>query len=128
MTSCDKQRKKSDSSFENNPTKIKLGKLRNNREFHLVYKRGRSVVTKHVVMYYRKNGSHLNRLGISVSKKVGKAVVRNRAKRLIKESFRLNQCEIGLGYDIVFVARVRMKDAKAKNVNKDMHRVLKQLN
>lgn len=101
--------------------------LRNSREFHAVYKRGRSVVTKYIVMYYLKNDLNENRIGISVSKKVGNAVVRNRVKRLIKETFRLKVDSIGLGYDIVIVARVRMNHATFKDTSREMNRVLKEL-
>lgn len=101
--------------------------LRNSREFHAVYKRGQSVVTKFIVMYYKKNDLDENRIGISVSKKVGKAVVRNRVKRLIKEAFRLKADSIGQGYDIVFVARVRMNRATFKDTSREVNRVLKEL-
>jgi len=94
--------------------------LRNTRQFNQVYKRGKSVVTKHVVMYSVKNGLDENQVGFSVSKKVGKAVVRNRVKRLMKESFRLNAEKIVDGYDIVFVARVRLKDSNYRDVEKAM--------
>jgi len=101
--------------------------LRNSREFQAVYKRGRSVVTKYIVMYYKKNDLNENRIGISVSKKVGNAVIRNRVKRLIKEAFRLKADSIGQGYDIVFVARVRMNQATFKDTTREMNRVLKEL-
>ncbi len=101
-------------------------KLRNTKEFTNVYKRGKSVVTKNIVMYYKKNGKNINRLGISVSKKVGKAVVRNRAKRLIKEAFRYNK-DIKLGYDLVFVARVRIKFANMNIVKRDMNYLIRKL-
>ena len=94
--------------------------LRNTRQFNQVYKRGKSIVTKHVVMYYVKNDLDYNQVGFSVSKKVGKAVVRNRVKRLMKESFRLNAENLVVGYDIVFVARVRLKDSNYREVEKAM--------
>jgi len=97
-----------------------LNVLKNTRQFNQVYKRGKSVVTKHVVMYYVKNDLDENQVGFSVSKKVGKAVVRNRVKRLMKESFRLNAVNIVDGYNIVFVARVRLKDSTYRDVEKAM--------
>ncbi len=111
------QQKKQDKKFD---------KLKNTKEFSQVYKRGKSIVTKNIVMYYKKNGTEINRLGISVSKKVGKAVVRNRVKRLIKEAFRIQENIVG-GYDIIFVARVRMKFANMKIVNKEIKRLVKNL-
>lgn len=94
--------------------------LRNTRQFNQVYKKGKSIVNRHVVMYYKKNQLGYNQVGFSVSKKVGKAVVRNRVKRLMKESFRLNEEKLIQGYDIVFVARVRCKDSSYKEIEKAM--------
>jgi ribonuclease P protein component len=97
-----------------------FGVLRNTRQFNQVYKRGKSIVNRHVVMYYNRNQLGYNQVGFSVSKKVGKAVVRNRVKRIMKESFRLNVENLVDGYDIVFVARVRSKDSSYKEIDKAM--------
>lgn len=94
--------------------------LRNTRQFNHVYKKGKSIVNRHVVMYYVNNQLGYNQVGFSVSKKVGKAVVRNRVKRLMKESFRLNSEKLKDGYDIVFVARVRLKESNYIDVDKAM--------
>lgn len=94
--------------------------LRNTRQFNFVYKRGKSIVNKYIVMYYNKNDLGYNQVGFSVSKKVGKAVVRNHVKRLMKESFRLNSEKIKNGYDIVFVARVRLNSSSFNEVLKAM--------
>ena len=59
-----------------------------------------------LVLYIRENGLNINRIGISVSRKVGKAVVRNRIKRIIKEQIRLYDKELAKGYDIVAVVRI----------------------
>ena len=56
-------------------------------------------------MYVLKNGTASNRLGITVSKKVGNSVVRHRVKRLVKEGYRLQEAAYAQGYDIVIVAR-----------------------
>lgn len=101
--------------------------LKKSSEFNSVYKQGKSYVTKHIVMYWKKNSESCNRVGITVSKKVGKAVVRNRVKRLIKESYRLNSDNIPKGYDLVFVARVRMKDANYVEVEKTMRYLLRKI-
>ena len=58
-----------------------------------------------LVLYIRENGLLVNRLGISISRKVGKAVLRNRIKRLIKEQIRLNKGKISPGYDLIIVVR-----------------------
>ena len=79
--------------------------LRNSIQFSNVYKNGKSFANKYLIMYILENNSSLNRLGISVSKKVGNSVVRHRIKRLIKESYRLQENIFNSGLDIVVVAR-----------------------
>ena len=84
--------------------------LKNTNQFKIVYNNGKSYVNRDLVMYLRKNDSDTNRLGISVSKKVGNSVVRHRVTRLIRESYRLNEEKLLQGYDIVVVARANAKD------------------
>lgn len=83
--------------------------LRNNREFQMVYNEGNSKANRYLVLYYRKNDLEYNRLGISVSKKVGNSVVRHRITRLIRESYRLNEPLFCKGLDIVVIARASAK-------------------
>ena len=73
--------------------------LRNNKEFQMVYNEGNSKANRYLVLYYSKNDLEYNRLGISVSKKVGNSVVRHRTTRLIRESYRLNQDNLKTGYE-----------------------------
>ena len=84
--------------------------LKKTREFQKVYKRGKSFANKYLVMYILTNERTENRLGISVSKKVGNSVVRHRLTRLIRESYRLNKDLFIKGIDIVIVARTGAKD------------------
>ena len=86
--------------------------LKKYSDFGLVYKEGRSLANKYLVMYVRENGLEKNRLGISVSKKVGNSVVRHRVTRLIRESIRLNLEQFEKGFDIVIVARSTAKSRK----------------
>ena len=79
--------------------------LKNYRNFQNVYKNGRSYANKYLVMYVLENRTDINRIGISVSKKVGNSIVRHRLTRLIRESVRLNSDNIDKGYDIVISAR-----------------------
>ncbi len=79
--------------------------LKKNDDFKNVYKNGRSYANKYLVMYVLKNNSECNRLGISVSKKVGNSVVRHRVTRLVRESYRLHENIFNSGLDIVVVAR-----------------------
>ena len=84
--------------------------LKKNYEFQYVYKNGKSYANKYLVMYVVENNTDRNRLGISVSKKVGNSVVRHRITRLIRESYRLHENIFNSGLDIVVVARVSAKD------------------
>ncbi len=79
--------------------------LRKNSDFQVVYKSGKSYANKYLVIYTSKNGTDRNRLGISVSKKVGNSVVRHRIKRLVKESYRLHEQMFNSGLDIAVIAR-----------------------
>ena len=89
--------------------------LKNSREFRFVYQNGASYANRYLVMYVVENHLGKNRLGISVSKKVGNSVVRHRLTRLIRESCRLHQGELSdalgqaAGKDIVVIARVAAK-------------------
>ena len=84
--------------------------LKKNNEFQRVYRKGTSQANRYLVMYVLPNQHMKNRLGISVSKKVGNSVVRHRLTRLIRESYRLNEAEFENGLDIVVVARPQAKD------------------
>ena len=80
--------------------------LKKNRDFQYVYKNGSSCANKYLVMYVMENHQGGNRLGISVSKKVGNSVVRHRITRLIRESYRLHEKVFNSGLDIVVIARI----------------------
>lgn len=84
--------------------------LKKNSDFQKVYNEGKSYANRYLVMYVLQNGSGHNRLGISVSKKVGNSVVRHRVKRLVKEAYRLNEDMFCQGLDIVAIARVTAKN------------------
>ena len=79
--------------------------LKKNSDFKNVYTHGKSFANKYLVMYVLENDMGINRIGISVSKKVGNSVVRHRVTRLIRESYRLHENIFNSGLDIVIVAR-----------------------
>ena len=79
--------------------------LKNNFDFQFVYKNGKSYANKYLVMYVLENSIKRNRLGISVSKKVGNSVVRHKVTRLIRENYRLHENIFNSGLDIVVIAR-----------------------
>ena len=86
--------------------------LKKNRDFQTVYNTGKSLANSYLVMYVTENGLGKNRLGISVSKKVGNSIVRHRLTRLVRESYRLSEEHFRCGIDIVVIAR---KSAKGKD-------------
>lgn len=83
--------------------------LKKNKDFQQVYRHGTSKANRYLVMYVLENQYMKNRLGISVSKKVGNSVVRHRISRLIRESYRLNEPLFCNGLDIVVIARASAK-------------------
>lgn len=86
--------------------------LKKNKDFRNVYQKGISYADRYLVMYILKNELGKNRVGISVSKKIGNSIVRHRLTRLIRESYRLNEDRFLCGYDIVVIART---GARGKN-------------
>jgi ribonuclease P protein component len=95
-------------------------RVRKNSHFRYIYNRGKSLSNSSLVMYITKNNKNLNRIGISVSKKVGKSVVRSRVKRLIKESYRNNKQLFKKGYDIIYIARVGTSKLKYDDFQKSI--------
>ena len=85
--------------------------LKSNRDFKNVYGRKKSYANRYLVMYVLENGLDKNRLGISVSKKVGNSVVRHHLTRLIREGYRLQEEHFLCGYDIIAVVRVNAKNS-----------------
>ncbi|RDY25583.1 ribonuclease P protein component [Romboutsia weinsteinii] len=100
--------------------------LKKDSDFRKVYKHGKSIANRYLVMYILKNKSDSSRVGISISKKVGKAITRNRIRRLIKEVYRLDiDSKVKSGYDIVFIARMPSKDATFKDIEKSINTLAK---
>ncbi len=85
--------------------------LKKNQDFQNVYKNGKSYANKLLVMYVLENSLNNNRIGISVSKKVGNSVIRHHITRLVRESYRLHEDMFNSGLDIVVIARVAAKSA-----------------
>ena len=92
--------------------------LKKNRDFQNVYRKGKSYANKYLIMYVLKNETERNRLGISVSKKVGNSVIRHHVTRLIRESYRLQEDMFNSGLDIVVIARNTAKDISYHKVEK----------
>ncbi len=103
-------------------------KLKQNWEFHRAYKRGVSCVSPEFVLYICKGKKGELRLGITAGKKIGTAVSRNRAKRVITAAFDVCAPHIPEGHDCVVVARTRILDTKSNVVAANMERLLKREN
>lgn len=105
---------------------MKYVSIKNNRDFVNVYNKGRRFVNPYLVVY-KLRGSEGTRIGITVSKKIGKAVVRNRVRRLIRQALYLHYPRLKDGYDYVFVARVRANTADFKTIEKNLSFALSKL-
>ena len=81
--------------------------LKESHLFRRLYHKGRSAANGYLVLYCRRNGTQENRIGLTVSRKLGHAVVRNRVRRRLREIYRLHEGEFLPGYDMVVVARSR---------------------
>ena len=90
--------------------------LKKNKDFQTVYRQGKSYANKYLVLYIMENQTEKNRIGISVSKKVGNSVVRHHLTRLIRESYRLQEECFQRGYDLVVIARQSAKDVTYKEM------------
>lgn len=90
--------------------------LKDKKVFLRLYKKGQFTTCKEAAAYYLPNRMNINRFGITAGKKLGNAVTRNRAKRIIRSAYR--QCEslLPAGYDIVIVAREGIKDKKSTDI------------
>ncbi len=90
--------------------------LKKNTDFKKVYNNGISYANRFLVMYVLENNSDNNRIGISVSKKVGNSVIRHHITRLVRESYRLHEEMFNSGLDIVVIARVSAKNASYQEI------------
>lgn len=104
--------------------------LKKTKDFQQVYSKKTSRADKYLVMYVMKNQLEKNRIGISVSKKVGNSVVRHHLARLIREAYRLNEEHFQKGFDVVIIARVNAKDCTYHMIERaicqlgDQHHIL----
>lgn len=108
-----------------------LTKIKKNKDFKLVYRKGKSYADSNLVVYVMKNNENkekdINRVGITVSKKVGKSVVRNRVRRIIYECYRLEFLNIKSGYDFVIIARPAIKGKSYNEVLESMKNVFNRI-
>lgn len=101
--------------------------LKENYEFRRIYQKGKSAVGGSMVVYCRKNNLGRNRLGITTSVKLGHAVVRNRARRRLREVYRLHAETLAQGFDLILVARGRTASTPWKEMNTTFLRLCQKL-
>lgn len=102
--------------------------LKQNHEFRRLYNKGKSAVSPYFVIYCRKTGRPINRLGITTGVKLGNAVKRNRARRRIRELYRACEEKLAVGYDIVIVARTRVIYGRYCELERSFYQQMKRLN
>ena len=101
--------------------------LRRKEDFDRIYRKGKSVGDRYVVIFCMRNDLGFNRIAYLASKKVGNSVVRNRARRLMKESYRQIFERLAVGYDIIFIARKTIVNLKCADVKKSIEAALRRL-
>ncbi len=98
--------------------------VKENYEFRRIYRKGKSAVAPTMVLYCQRNRQGRTRLGVTVSTKLGKAVVRNRVRRRFREIWRLHKNDMEQGWDIILVARVRAVETSYQKLEKAYLRLL----
>ena len=106
---------------------MKLVTIKNNYEFRRIYAKGERAGSPRMVIYRRRNRLGINRLGITVSTKLGKAVCRNKIRRRLKEIFRLNNDKLESGWDIVVVAKQLSRESDYRELERDFLHACKRL-
>ncbi|OQY26117.1 MAG: ribonuclease P protein component [Anaerolineaceae bacterium 4572_32.1] len=104
---------------------VKLYRLRKNADFHQVRRQGESWANKLLVLSIAPNALEHSRFGFSVSRRVGKAVVRNRAKRLMREAVRHHIERVPAGWDVVWIARRPMREANFSAVERAVEQLFR---
>ena len=104
---------------------LKKNVLRKNSDFSGIYKKGKSIGDRYVVLFYRANRLGYNRTGFLAGKKVGNSVKRNRAKRLMKESYRAISHKLPEGYDFIIIARNTIDGKKCQEVQRSLYNAFK---
>lgn len=96
-----------------------------NCDFRRLYHKGKSYTNPALVVYLKKNGAGICHMGITVSKKTGCAVERNRCKRIIRAAYRELESDIVGSWDFIFVARTKTKYLKSTDIKKAMLEIFK---
>lgn len=103
----------------------KIYRLKKNIEFREVYDHGRNYWNRNLVLYIKKNGLKKTRVGYTITKKIGNAVIRNKIRRRMKEIYRLNFYDIKEGYDLIFICKKNTVNLSYKELEKSMIHIMK---
>lgn len=101
--------------------------LKDSKVFLKLYKKGKFIACDYLVAYFLPNRMPVNRFGITAGKKIGNAVERNRAKRIIREAYRQSELKLPIGYDIVVVAREAISGKKSTELLGFFNRLSKEI-
>ena len=94
-------------------------------DFKKAYDKGKSFGNRNLILYVRKNNLDYSRMGITISKKTGKAVIRNKIKRQMKEIYRNYESNIKEGYDLIFIVRRNVPDISFKDLESAFKHIIK---
>ncbi|MAD61594.1 MAG: ribonuclease P protein component [Myxococcales bacterium] len=123
-TDCDH---KIDQSTQSEQSFPKSSRLRKRGQFLRAQRVGRRIYTAHLIVYVSKNRDQNNRLGLTVSKKVGKAHYRNKVKRCIREAFRHSNLRQGQGFDISVIAKREAPEFKRSQLMNEFNHLAQQI-
>ena len=108
---------------------MQINKIKKNKDFSFIYNNSKKVYTRYAIIFIKENNTNQRRFGFVASKKTGKAVQRNRIKRLFKEFVKLNRTKLKENTDYIFVGKSNLKEnirsLKYKDIEKDMLKVIK---
>lgn len=100
-------------------------RLRKNCEFQHIYKVGKNYWNRNIILYKMKNNLNETRVGFTISKKIGNAVIRNKTKRRMREAYLRSICDLKSGYDLIFIPKKHIVDISFEELEKSIRHILK---
>ena len=103
---------------------IKEYRMRTTRDYNKVYKYGKKIPSRYILVFVLKSGQNISRFGFVTSKKVGNAVTRNKIKRRLRAVVQKNLPRLHQGYDLIIIARNSARHASAEQLEKDLMKAM----